>query len=208
MYPKGRAALLEDPAVADALQQVATGGWQEEARRHAQAALAALADRQPEAPTPRQNKHVMLSYNWGVQPVVERVVRELQVRGYRTWFDLDDMTGNTVDAMSEAVDNAAVMLSCMSLACKLVILSRFGALSVSLTWKASLLQTKNLPVSSNPLKKLIACLMRFRRILRLPPRGPIRPPAAGGHDSIDDGKGVSPNRMARDAAGHAAVFQL
>ena len=119
MYPPGRAALLEDPAVADALQQVATGGWQEEARRHAQAALAALADRQPEPPTPRQNKHVMLSYNWGVQPVVERVVRELQVRGYRTWFDLDDMTGNTVDAMSEAVDNAAVMLSCMSLACKL-----------------------------------------------------------------------------------------
>ena len=133
MYRPGRAALLEDPAVADALQQVATGGWQEEARRHAQAALAALADRQPEAPTPRQNKHVMLSYNWGVQPVVERVVRELQVRGYRTWFDLDDMTGNTVDAMSEAVDNAAVMLSCMSLACKLVILSRFVALSVSLT---------------------------------------------------------------------------
>eukprot|EP01052_Picozoa_sp_SAG31_P033800 SAG31_NODE_3867_length_3800_cov_23.537422_2_plen_106_part_00 len=32
--------------------------------------------------------------------------------------DLDNMTGSTVDSMSEAVDNAAVMLSCISLGYK------------------------------------------------------------------------------------------
>ena len=32
--------------------------------------------------------------------------------------DLDNMKGSTVDAMSDAVDNAVVMLSCISLAYK------------------------------------------------------------------------------------------
>jgi hypothetical protein len=32
--------------------------------------------------------------------------------------DLDNMKGSTVDAMSDAVDNAEVMLSCISLAYK------------------------------------------------------------------------------------------
>ena len=33
-------------------------------------------------------------------------------------FDLDNMKGSTMDAMSLAVDNAAVMISCISLAYK------------------------------------------------------------------------------------------
>jgi len=73
---------------------------------------------------------------------MRRIVNELQVRGYRTWFDLDNMKGSTVDAMSgkytrnpavacdesifsdrllaitDAVDNAVVMLSGISLAYK------------------------------------------------------------------------------------------
>ena len=32
--------------------------------------------------------------------------------------DIDNMKGSTVDAMSDAVDNAEVMLSCISLAYK------------------------------------------------------------------------------------------
>ena len=73
-------------------------------------------------------------------------MHELQVRGYRTWFgarsarlttasadhrarlsdavcaclraDLDNLKGSTVDALSDAVENAEVMLSCISLAYK------------------------------------------------------------------------------------------
>ena len=90
MYPPGRDALLQDPAVSEALHQVAAEGWEEEARQHAQAALAALSDRQPEQqghPDP-DHKHLMLSYQWDVQETIQRIVNELQARGFRTWFDL------------------------------------------------------------------------------------------------------------------------
>eukprot|EP01050_Picozoa_sp_SAG11_P016558 SAG11_NODE_2274_length_3591_cov_3.168671_3_plen_456_part_00 len=42
MYPPGRDALVGSPNVAEALQQVAVEGWTEEARLHAESALAAL----------------------------------------------------------------------------------------------------------------------------------------------------------------------
>jgi hypothetical protein len=86
MYPRGRKALLQDPTVTEALQQVAAEGWEQEARKHAQAALAALADRQPDVCVRIAQTHVMMSYQWDVQEVVKRIVNELQVRGYRTWF--------------------------------------------------------------------------------------------------------------------------
>ena len=47
--------------------------------------------------------------------MIERLVRSLQTRGYLVWFDVDMMKGSTVDAMSDAVDNAEVMLFCVSL---------------------------------------------------------------------------------------------
>jgi hypothetical protein len=43
------------------------------------------------------------------------IVHELQSRGYQTWFDLENMKGSTVDAMSAAVEHAEVMLACVSL---------------------------------------------------------------------------------------------
>jgi hypothetical protein len=43
--------------------------------------------------------------------VVRRIVNELQVRGYRTWFDLDNMKGSTVDAMS-GKDTSNLAVAC------------------------------------------------------------------------------------------------
>ena len=60
----------------------------------------------------------MLSYQWDCQETIKRIVNELQARGFRTWFDLHNMKGSTVDSMSDAVDNAAVMLASISLAYK------------------------------------------------------------------------------------------
>lgn len=62
LYPPGREALLQDPTVVPALQQVVSEGWEEEARQHAESALAALADRQPEARPhlDQDQRHVML----------------------------------------------------------------------------------------------------------------------------------------------------
>ena len=53
--------------------------------------------------------------NAAVQETVKRIVDSLQARGYLVWFDLNNMTGSTVDAMSDAVDNAELMLICVSL---------------------------------------------------------------------------------------------
>ena len=66
MYPPGRAALLQEETVIEALQQVAAEGWTDEARRFAESALAALTDRKPSRDAAhihqfQQQKHVMLS---------------------------------------------------------------------------------------------------------------------------------------------------
>jgi hypothetical protein len=73
MFTPGREALLQDPTVAEALQQVAAEGWTEEARMNAESALLAMSDRQPEADHEQQGrdqKHVMASYQWSCQEVV------------------------------------------------------------------------------------------------------------------------------------------
>ena len=87
MYPPGRDALLENPNVAEALQQVAVEGWTEEARLHAESALAALKPPEEHSEQVESgDKHVMVSYQWDHQATVRRIVNELQARGYRTWF--------------------------------------------------------------------------------------------------------------------------
>jgi hypothetical protein len=99
VYGPGRAALLQDPSVSEALQQVAAEGWTQESRMSAASALVALADRQPAdvegghrgghnaQQQLHQQRHIMLSYQWSYQSTVKRVVTELQARGYVTWFE-------------------------------------------------------------------------------------------------------------------------
>ena len=60
----------------------------------------------------------MVSYQWDVQPTIQRLVASLQARGYVVWFDLERMKGSVVDAMSDAIDNAEVMLYAVSEAYK------------------------------------------------------------------------------------------
>ena len=89
-FPPGREALLQEPSVVDALQEVVDKGWTDEAKEHAAGALMALSDHQPDAEravAPDQ-RHVMMSYQWDAQEIVQRIVNELQGRGYTLWFDL------------------------------------------------------------------------------------------------------------------------
>jgi hypothetical protein len=118
VYPPGRQVLLQDPTVVEALKQVAAKGWLDEAKRSAESALAALSDVAHEASHHKGHRHVMISYQWDCQQVVKRIVGELKARSYHTWFDLDNLKGSTLDGMSDAVDNAAVLLICISLACE------------------------------------------------------------------------------------------
>ncbi|XP_033625418.1 uncharacterized protein LOC117288607 isoform X2 [Asterias rubens] len=58
--------------------------------------------------------HIMISYQWSAQKVVLRVRDLLVNAGYRVWVDVDCMYGSTLQAMAEAVENAEVMLMCIS----------------------------------------------------------------------------------------------
>ena len=120
VFEPGSEALRQDPSVVPALQVVADSGLSTEARRFAQAALLALGDKkQPEMMVQEgEQTHVMLSYQWDNQATVKRINASLISRGFETWFDLTDMKGSVMDAMSEAVEGAEVMLFGVSLAYK------------------------------------------------------------------------------------------
>ena len=53
-----------------------------------------------------------------MQPTIQRVNDSLRRRGYETWFDLTDMKGSTMEAMSGAIEGAACMLFGVSRAYK------------------------------------------------------------------------------------------
>ncbi|KAK7502890.1 hypothetical protein BaRGS_00005839 [Batillaria attramentaria] len=58
--------------------------------------------------------HVMLSYQWADQETVKQIRDELQAKGFRVWMDIDNMGGSTLQAMAEAIEEAFVVLMCMS----------------------------------------------------------------------------------------------
>ena len=55
---------------------------------------------------------------WNAQSTVKRLNESLIARAYVTWFDLTNMKGSTMDAMSDAIEGADVMLYGVSLAYK------------------------------------------------------------------------------------------
>jgi len=59
-------------------------------------------------------KHVMISYQWDVQTLVIQLKNKLQADGYKVWMDIDEMGGSTLERMAKAVENASVVLVCVS----------------------------------------------------------------------------------------------
>ena len=91
---------------------------------------------------------------WDVQATIKRANESLIARGYVTWFDLTHMKGSTMDAMSDAIEGADVMLYGVSLAykesanvrtwnagrlichaCVMMLYSRVDCLCVSVDWR-------------------------------------------------------------------------
>ena len=52
---------------------------------------------------------------WNVQATIQRLNESLIARSYVTWFDLTNMKGSTMDAMSDAIEGADVMMYGVSL---------------------------------------------------------------------------------------------
>eukprot|EP01048_Picozoa_sp_COSAG05_P004626 COSAG05_NODE_256_length_12752_cov_5.614795_5_plen_1061_part_00 len=122
---KGLRALQKD-AMSDAAWQSASAALfelDEAARKKAkEAAKTKLAKRLVDRHTanegnqddsssdePGNVEHVMLSYSWNHQPVIKRINVALKARGYLVWIDIEKMQGSTVEVMSAAVEEAAVM---------------------------------------------------------------------------------------------------
>jgi hypothetical protein len=118
LFDPGRDILQKDESVLDALRTLIDHGMTDEAKQYAKGALMALLP--PEEPHPvrpdQVQGHVMVSYQWDVQAIIARIVVELQSRGYDVWWDRERMKGSVMDAMSEAVEGAEVLLyGCSSL---------------------------------------------------------------------------------------------
>ncbi|XP_072021923.1 uncharacterized protein [Amphiura filiformis] len=64
--------------------------------------------------TSQKGQHVMISYQWDVQDRMLLLKDKLQRAGYRVWMDVDKMEGSILQSMGEAVENAAVVLMCIS----------------------------------------------------------------------------------------------
>lgn len=67
---------------------------------------------------PSESQHVMLSYNWGVKPLVQRANEMLKRAGIKTWIDETDMKGNLNDSMADAVEGASHILVFVTKKCK------------------------------------------------------------------------------------------
>ena len=54
----------------------------------------------------RTNKLVRIcaADQWDVQSTIQRLNESLLAHGYATWFDLTNMKGSTMDAMSDAIE--------------------------------------------------------------------------------------------------------
>ena len=107
---------LKTEALSDAARKsasVALFELDEEARQKAKAATAAAKAAIVEASGANSDsaeiEHVMISYNWGHQDVIKRLNTALKARDYIVWIDIEKMQGSTVEAMSAAVEECAVM---------------------------------------------------------------------------------------------------
>ena len=56
----------------------------------------------------------MISYQWDVQKSMIQLKTQLQAQGYKVWMDIDEMGGSTLESMARAVENASVVLVCVS----------------------------------------------------------------------------------------------
>ncbi|XP_072016146.1 uncharacterized protein [Amphiura filiformis] len=60
------------------------------------------------------SKHIMISYQWDSQKTMLKLRDKLRKKGYNVWMDVDKMGGDILSCMAKAVENAEVLLICVS----------------------------------------------------------------------------------------------
>jgi hypothetical protein len=61
-----------------------------------------------------QGHHIMISYNSESRPLCLQVKADLEANGYKVWMDIQDIHGSSLDSMAKAVEDAAVILMCVT----------------------------------------------------------------------------------------------
>nr|XP_039264112.1 uncharacterized protein LOC120339938 isoform X1 [Styela clava] len=61
-----------------------------------------------------KQRHVMLSYQWDIQESVEKLYEYLVKEGFKVWMDIHRMKGSTLESMAEAVENASIIVMCVT----------------------------------------------------------------------------------------------
>ncbi|VDI11454.1 Hypothetical predicted protein [Mytilus galloprovincialis] len=60
------------------------------------------------------NRHILISHNWGNQPVVKQIYDGLKMNCISVWMHVHNIQGATAEAMTDAVDQADIVLICHS----------------------------------------------------------------------------------------------
>ena len=59
-------------------------------------------------------RHVMLSYNWGIKPLIEKIDQMLRDHGVKVWVDYREMGPNLNDSMANAIEGAMIVFVFMT----------------------------------------------------------------------------------------------
>ena len=57
---------------------------------------------------------IMISYSHKDETICKQIYEELTKAGYRVWIDFDQMHGNVMDAMAQAIERSTTIIICMS----------------------------------------------------------------------------------------------
>ncbi|GAB1597992.1 uncharacterized protein LOC115210823 [Argonauta hians] len=109
---KNKALIQKEPGCLEALRQVITHGT-ESSRHAARGIFWELQSSNVYVPCTPDNlsvPHIMISYQWDVQPIMLKIKEKLDLAGYKVWMDVEHMRGSTLEAMALAVERSAVVL--------------------------------------------------------------------------------------------------
>jgi hypothetical protein len=136
-------AVRHEPGCVDALKMLAEKSSNESVRSLAKGALWQLTDEQQQDTRNNNNKnnkyavvpsvdqlptqqhkgskhpsggsqHVFISYQWESKQIILLIRDRLKAAGFNIWVDVDNMCGSVLEAMAEAVEDASVVLVCLT----------------------------------------------------------------------------------------------
>ena len=86
--------------------------------RHIHGVLFEYEGRTPSVSGAAASRWVLISYNWGSQDLALYLSARLKALGLAVWIDVECMAGDVINAMAEAVEGAAAVVTIMTMAYK------------------------------------------------------------------------------------------